>query len=112
MLHYGYFVLLQNGRLVGAGNDWGPTPDTYKTGDSLGVKDGSEGTVAGVVKGAAAKRHGVDVMVIVDQQPATGVRNSLRATTSDRTTDNSDALEGKERSRGLHLEQSHLKAAD
>ena len=68
MLHYGYFVLLQNGRLVGAGNDWGPTPDTYKTGDSLGVKDGSEGTVAGVVKGAAAKRHGVDEMCIRDRE--------------------------------------------
>jgi len=68
MLHYGYFVLLPDGRLVAAGNDWGRTPDTYKAGDSMGVKNGSEGVVVGVLKGDPAKRFGVDVMVIVDQQ--------------------------------------------
>jgi len=76
-LHYGYFVLLHDGRLFAAGNDWGPTPDTYKVGDSMGVKNGNEGIVVGVVKADGAKRNGVDVMVIIDQQPAAGVRNPL-----------------------------------
>jgi hypothetical protein len=39
-----------------------------KPGDSLGVKNGTEGIVAGVVKGAGAMRKGFDVLVIVDQQ--------------------------------------------
>ncbi len=78
MLHYGYFVLLHDGRLVPAGDDWGPTPDTYKSGDSMGVRNDTEAIVVGVVKGDAAKFYGnVDVMVIVDQQPAAGIRNPL-----------------------------------
>jgi hypothetical protein len=77
MIHYGYFVLTHDGRLCVAGDDWGPTPDTYRQGSSLGAKNGTEGVVAAIVKGDVAKRHGVDVMVIVDQQPATGIRNPL-----------------------------------
>jgi hypothetical protein len=76
-LHYGYFVLTHDGQLCAAGDDGGPTADTYKQGSSLGVKNGTEGVGAPVVKGEAAKRHGLDVMVFVDQQPATGIRNPL-----------------------------------
>lgn len=68
MFHYGYFVLLPDGRLVAAGSDWGRTPNTYKAGDSMGVKNDRQGIVVGVVKGEPAKRFNVDVMVIVDQQ--------------------------------------------
>jgi hypothetical protein len=54
-------------------------PDFYKAGNSLGVKNGTEGIVAGVVKGAVAMRKGFDVLVIVDQLPAAGPRNPLPA---------------------------------
>jgi hypothetical protein len=77
MTHYGYFVLLHNGRLVAAGDSWRPSPDALKPGDSLGVKNGTEGIVAGIVRGNPAKWHGFEVMVIVDEQPATGIRNPL-----------------------------------
>src|SRR5271165_6980725 len=63
--HYGYFVLLPNGYPAPAGDDWGPTPDTYNPGDSKGVRNGKEGLVVGVVKGSTAKLSGFDVMVLV-----------------------------------------------
>jgi hypothetical protein len=69
--HYSYFALLPNGHTVPAGDDWGPTPDTYKPGDSLGVKNGREGIVVGVARGGMSKRNAFDVMVLVvehDQQ--------------------------------------------
>lgn len=79
MIHFGYFVLGHDGQLFPAGDDWGPTADTRKPGVSLGVKNGTEGIVAGIVKGAGAMRNGFDALVIVDQQPATGPRNPLPA---------------------------------
>ena len=39
---YGYFVWTPNG-VVHSGHDFGPTLDTYKVGDSLGVRSGVEG---------------------------------------------------------------------
>jgi len=36
---YGYFVWTPNG-VVHSGHDFGPTLDTYKVGDSLGVRSG------------------------------------------------------------------------
>jgi hypothetical protein len=78
MIHYGYFVLLPNGELHPAGDSWHPSSaESYKPGDSLGVKNGTEGLVAAVVKGAGAMRNGLDVLIIVDQQRATGPRNPL-----------------------------------
>jgi hypothetical protein len=73
MTHYGYFVLLRDAQLHPAGEVWNPNPDFYKTGDSLGVKNGIEGVVAAVVKGAGAMRKGFEVLVIVDQLPAAGL---------------------------------------
>src|SRR5712692_4476407 len=77
MTHYGYFVLTHDGRLGPAGDSWHQSPDAFKPGDSLGVKNGTEGIVTGVIKGDPARRNGFDVMVLVDQQPTTGVRNPL-----------------------------------
>jgi hypothetical protein len=77
MLHFGYFVLRHDGQLFPAGDDWGPTVEMRKPGVSLGVKNGTEGIVAGTVTGAGAMRKGFDVLVIVDQQPAAGPRNPL-----------------------------------
>ena len=78
MIHYGYYVLLHDGRLIRAGDDWGRTADSYKPGDSMGIRNGVEGVVVGVVKGDGAQQYGsVDVMVIVDQRPATGARNPV-----------------------------------
>lgn len=77
MIHYGYFVLTNDGRLGAAGDSWHQSPDALKPGDSLGVKHDTEGIVAGVIKGDPAKWRGFDVMVIVDEQPTTGARNPL-----------------------------------
>ncbi len=70
MFSYGYVVKLPNGRLVRAGQDWGPTLDSFKVGDSLGIKNGKEGIVLAVVKGEEAKLNGYDVMIILEERPA------------------------------------------
>jgi hypothetical protein len=67
---YVYAVKLPSGRLVRAGQDFGPTLDTYKVGDSLGIKNGKEGIVLAVVKGEDAKLNGADVLIIVEEKPA------------------------------------------
>ncbi len=69
MFKYGYVVKLPNGLLVHAGQDWGPTVDSYKANDSLGVKNGTEGIVLAVVKGEEAKQNGYDVVVILEERP-------------------------------------------
>jgi hypothetical protein len=66
---YGYFVWTPRG-VVHAGHDFGPTPDTYKVGDSLGVRSGVEGIVVGILKGEPAKKSGgYDVFVLIEQRP-------------------------------------------
>ncbi len=61
---YGYFVRQLDGSIVPAGHDFGPTPDSYKLGDSLGVRGDSEGFVIGMLKGEEAKlAGGYDVFV-------------------------------------------------
>jgi hypothetical protein len=78
MIHFGYLVLSHDGQLLPAGDDWGPTAERFKPGVSLGgKKNGTEGFVAGIVKGAGAMRKGFDMLVIVDEQPANGSRNPL-----------------------------------
>lgn len=65
---YGYFVWTPNG-VVHSGHDFGPTLDTYKIGDSLGVRSGVEGIVIGILKGEPAKKSGgYDVFVLVSQR--------------------------------------------
>jgi hypothetical protein len=63
MFKYGYFVRLPDGRLLPAGQDWGPTAHTYKKGDSLGIKNGREGIVYAIVTGGIAKQAALDVLV-------------------------------------------------
>lgn len=79
MFKYGYFVVLQNGRLSPAGQDWGPTLDSYKAGDSKGIKNGFEGIVVGVIKGQEARLNSVDVMVLLEERPLKGVPPLERA---------------------------------
>jgi hypothetical protein len=63
---YGYFVRQPDGSIVPAGDSFCPTPDSYKVGDSLGVRGDSEGFVIGILKGRAAKLSGgYDVFVLV-----------------------------------------------
>src|SRR5580704_10112342 len=65
---YGYFVKTPNG-IFHSGHDFGPTPDSYKVGDSLGVRNGVEGIVVGILKGEVAKRSGgYDVFVLLEQR--------------------------------------------
>jgi hypothetical protein len=66
---YGYFVRQPNGSIVPAGNSFCPTPDSYRVGDSLGVRGDSEGFVIGVLKGECAKlAGGYDTFVLVEQR--------------------------------------------
>lgn len=65
---YGYFVLTPNG-VVHSGHDFGPTLDTYRVGDSLGVRSAVEGIVIGILKGEPARKSGgYDVFVLVGQR--------------------------------------------
>jgi hypothetical protein len=68
VFHYGYFVVCQNGRLAPAGDDWGPTSDTYKPGAALGIRNGVKAIVVDVIKGQEAALNKVDVMVLVEEQ--------------------------------------------
>src|ERR1700747_833122 len=70
--HYGYFVVLPNGLPIPSGDDWGRTPDSYKVGQRLGVKNGNQSTVVGIITGEPAKRIGLDVIVLVEQYPVGG----------------------------------------
>jgi hypothetical protein len=72
MFHYGYFVRLLDGKLVPAGDDWGQTKDSYRIGQSLGVKNGTEGIVIGVHRPKAKGQQRFDVVVIVEQRAAAG----------------------------------------
>ena len=66
---YGYFVKTPNG-ISHAGHDFAPTLDSYKVGDSLGIKSRVEGIVIGILKGEPAKRSGgYDVFVLLEQRP-------------------------------------------
>jgi hypothetical protein len=71
--NYGYFVRQPDGSIVPAGHDFVPTVDSYKVGDSLGVRGDSEGFVIGILKGEEAKlAGGYDVFILVEQRHARG----------------------------------------
>jgi hypothetical protein len=80
MFHYGYFVRLPESKLAPAGDSWSPTRDTYKVGDSLGVRNGAEGIVIDVIKPAGKQQH-FDVLVVVEQRDANlaGTKPQTRA---------------------------------
>ena len=86
---YGYFVWTPNG-IVHSGHDFGPTLDTHRVGDSLGVRSGVEGIVIGILKGEPAKKSGgYDVFVLVGQReprpagaPAVTVQDFFRLQTA------------------------------
>ena len=57
--HYSYFALLPNGHTVPAGDDWWPTPDTYKPGDTTQEHHGwlwNLGHALGVVQTQAEEK--------------------------------------------------------
>jgi hypothetical protein len=66
---YGYFVRLAPGQIVHSGHDFGQTLDSYSVGDSLGIRDGKEGIVIGILKGKPAQRSGgYDVFVLIEER--------------------------------------------
>jgi hypothetical protein len=66
---YGYFVKTPTG-ISHAGHDFAPTLHAYKVGDSLGIKNGAEGIVIGILKGEPAKKSGgYDVFVLLEARP-------------------------------------------
>lgn len=76
---YGYFVKVPTG-IFHAGHDFAPTLDSYKVGDSLGIKNGAEGIVIGILKGEPAKKSGgYDVFVLLEQRPPRGAGAPIAA---------------------------------
>lgn len=76
---YGYFVKTPSG-VFHAGHDFASTLDSYKVGDSLGIKNGAEGIVIGILKGEPAKKSGgYDVFVLLEQRPPRAPGASIAA---------------------------------
>jgi hypothetical protein len=67
---YGYFVKGPYNRIRAAGESFARTPDTYKKGDSLGVRHGVEGIVVAVVKPDKPNPNGFDVMIVLEERIA------------------------------------------
>jgi hypothetical protein len=67
-LHYGYFVKGPGNTLRAAGESFARTPDTYRKGDSLGVRSGVEGIVVSVIRAENPDSHDFDVLVVVEER--------------------------------------------
>lgn len=67
---YGYFAKGPGNSVRFSGESFARTPDTYRKGDSLGVKGGVEGVVVAVVKAEKPESHDFDVLVVVEQRLA------------------------------------------
>lgn len=70
---YVYFVRpLGGSRFVSSGQDWGPQDPILEPGDIHPVhpKEGTEAVVLSAVQGEAAVRNGGDVMVLLEERPA------------------------------------------
>jgi hypothetical protein len=65
---YGYFVKGPFNSIRAAGESFARTPDTYKKGDSLGVRGGIEGIVVAVVQADTSKPIIFDVMVVLEER--------------------------------------------
>ena len=65
---YGYFVKGPHNTLRAAGQSFARTPDSYKRGDSLGVRGGVEGIVVAVVRPEKPNPNGFDVMIVLEQR--------------------------------------------
>jgi hypothetical protein len=65
---YGYFVKGPNNSVRAAGETYARTPDTYKKGDSLGVRNAVEGIVVAVLRPEKPNPNGFDVMVVLEER--------------------------------------------
>ena len=66
--HYGYFVKGAGSSLRAAGESFARRPDTYKKGDSLGVRSGVEGIVISVIRAENPELHDFDVLVVIEER--------------------------------------------
>jgi hypothetical protein len=66
--HYGYFVRGPGNTLRASGESFARAPDTYKKGDSLGVRSGVEGIVVSVIRTEDPDLHDFDVLVVVEER--------------------------------------------
>jgi hypothetical protein len=67
---YGYFVKGPHNTIRASGESFARTPDTYKKGDSLGVRNGVEGIVVAVVRPEKPNPNGFDVMIVLEERIA------------------------------------------
>jgi hypothetical protein len=70
LVRYGYFIQMNNGQLVQAGQDNGPPDPVFEPGDVYpgGPRDGKHADIIAVVTGDEARKHGVGVMVIAKER--------------------------------------------
>ncbi len=69
---YGFFIRGPGNSLHAAGKSFARTPNSYKEGQSLGIKNGVEGIVVSVMKVDEPKPHEFDVIVVVEEQDRSG----------------------------------------
>lgn len=65
---YGYFVKGPHNTVRAAGESFARTPDSYKRGDSLGVRGSVEGIVVAVVRQEKPNPNGFDVMIVLEER--------------------------------------------
>lgn len=66
---YGYFVKGPGNSLRASGESFARTLDTYRKGDSLGVRSGVEGFIVSVFKAENPDLHDFDMFVVVEERP-------------------------------------------
>lgn len=73
LLKYVYYARTIGGRFERAGQDWGPPDPVFEPGDVYpgGPRNGKQAVVLAVVKGEPARANGGDVMVLLEERPAT-----------------------------------------
>jgi len=66
----GYFIISPGGKLVEAGQDWGPSNPVYEEGDTLmgGPRNGKEAKIEKVVRGDSAEKMGFGVVFLLRER--------------------------------------------
>jgi hypothetical protein len=66
----GYFVIGPGGRLIQAGQDWGPSQSVYEEGDTLrgGPRNGKEATIERILSGDEARKLGFGLVFVVRER--------------------------------------------
>ena len=66
----GYFIIGPGGRLIPAGQDWGPSQPVYEEGDTImgGPRNGKEAAIEKVITGDFAQKMGFGVVFVLKER--------------------------------------------